>query len=44
MRITDISAGRSINLALATRGIEALKAIGVMGRGGALADSDVWGA
>ena len=30
MRITDISAGRSINLALATRGIEALKAIGVM--------------
>ncbi|MDP7598951.1 MAG: NAD(P)/FAD-dependent oxidoreductase [Acidimicrobiales bacterium] len=30
MRTTDISAGRSINLALATRGIEALSEVGVM--------------
>ncbi|MFV1989478.1 MAG: FAD-dependent oxidoreductase [Acidimicrobiales bacterium] len=30
MREVDISAGRSINLALATRGIEPLRAIGVM--------------
>ena len=30
MRTTDIGAGRSINLALATRGIEALREVGVM--------------
>ena len=30
MRTSDISAGRSINLALATRGIEALSEVGVM--------------
>ena len=30
MRTTDIGAGRSINLALATRGIEALAEVGVM--------------